>query len=298
MTSRCIPTAWGDRTSVQMGNPLSPPPEEPPAEHYSTGNCPRKPCFRPWHIRETEHAQRSSLPKATLANLWIGQFGPTLLIAVSEFVEYASCFRGQMRETLSGPSRRSMRYKGKRILAIVPARGGVQRILRRNLASLTGHRSFTMLLCVSERPAVSLRNHHCGLDRGSTSRGRVGEPGGSEAHPTLSAGDENGTGVDQHCARFEATGKNYDAVLLLQRTTLFRKTETLSKALGLFFEKDTDSVVTVSPVPTKFNPYKGDTIEDGLLKPFSSQTGMLRRNQDTPTLYVRRPGLLYQDQPG
>ena len=66
-------------------------------------------------------------------------------------------------------------------------------------------------------------------------------------------------------------GKTYDAVLLLQPTTPFRKTGTLSKAIELFFEKDADSVVTVSPVPAKFNPYKGGTIEDGLLKPFSSQ---------------------------
>ena len=81
--------------------------------------------------------------------------------------------------------------------------------------------------------------------------------------------------------------KTYDAVLLLQPTTPFRKTETLSKTIELFFEKDADSVVTVSPVPAKFNPYKGGTIEDSLLKPFSSQTGMIRRDQDTPTLFMR-----------
>ena len=72
-----------------------------------------------------------------------------------------------------------------------------------------------------------------------------------------------------------------------QPTTPFRKTGTLSEAIELFFEKDADSVVTVSPVPAKFNPYKGGTIENGLLKPFSSQTGMIRRDQDTPTLYMR-----------
>ena len=52
-------------------------------------------------------------------------------------------------------------------------------------------------------------------------------------------------------------GKEYDAVLVLQPTTPFRKTATLSKAIELFFENDADSVVTVSPIPAKFNPYKG-----------------------------------------
>ncbi len=57
--------------------------------------------------------------------------------------------------------------------------------------------------------------------------------------------------------------------------------------IEIFFEKNADSVVTVAPVPAKFNPYKGGTIEDGLLRPFSSKTGMIRRDQDAPVLYMR-----------
>ena len=75
--------------------------------------------------------------------------------------------------------------------------------------------------------------------------------------------------------------------LLLQPTTPLRKTETLSKALELFFEKEANSVVTVSRVPAKFNAYEGNTIKDSLFKPSSSKTGIIRKNQGTLPLYMR-----------
>ncbi len=181
-----------------------------------------------------------------------------------------------------------MSFKGKRILAIVPARGGVQRIPRKNLALLKG------------KPLIyyAIRNgRECPyvdstvVSTEDSEIAQVAEKLGSRIVPRpehLSRPETKTEPVLVHTLdALKQQGEEYDVVLLLQPTTPFRRTGTLSKALELFFEKEADSVVTVSLVPAKFNAYKGGTIEDGLLKPFSSKTGMIRRDQDTPPLYMR-----------
>ena len=190
------------------------------------------------------------------------------LIAVSELIEYASCRRGANERDLSRPSRRSMSYEGKRILAIVPARGGVQRIPRKNLVSLRGHPLIYYAIRNGQQcPYVTTTV----VSTEDSEIARVAEELGSLVvpRPARLAQPETKTEpvlVDT-VSVLKQQLKTYDAVLLLQPTTPFRKTETLSKTIELFFEEDADSVVTVSPVPAKFNPYKGGTIEDGLLKP-------------------------------
>ena len=186
------------------------------------------------------------------------------------------------------PSRRRMSYKGKRILAIVPARGGVQRIPRKNLAPLRGKPLIYYAIRNGQQcPYVTTTV----VSTEDSEIARVAEELGSLVIPRparLSQPETKTEPVLVHNVNvLKEQGEAYDAVLLLQPTTPFRKTATLSKTIEIFFEKNADSVVTVAPVPAKFNPYKGGTIEDGLLRPFSSKSGMIRRDQDAPVLYMR-----------
>lgn len=181
-----------------------------------------------------------------------------------------------------------MSYKGKRILAIVPARGGVQRIPRKNLAPLRGKPLIYYAIRNGQQcPYVTTTV----VSTEDSEIARVAEELGSLVIPRparLSQPETKTEPVLVHTVNvLKEQGEAYDAVLLLQPTTPFRKTATLSKTIEIFFEKNADSVVTVAPVPAKFNPYKGGTIEDGLLRPFSSKSGMIRRDQDAPVLYMR-----------
>ncbi len=181
-----------------------------------------------------------------------------------------------------------MSYKSKRILAIVPARGGVQRIPRKNLAPLKGKPLIYYAIRNGQQcPYVTTTV----VSTEDSEIARIAEELGSLVIPRPARLSQPETKTEPVLVytveALKQQGKTYDAVIVLQPTTPFRKTATLSRAIELFFERDADSVVTVSPVPAKFNPYKGGTIENGLLKPFSSETGMIRRDQDAPVLYMR-----------
>ena len=138
-----------------------------------------------------------------------------------------------------------MSYKGKRILAIVPARGGVQRIPRKNLAPLKG------------KPLIyyAIRNgQQCSyvtttvVSTEDSEIARVAEELGSLVVPRparLSQPETKTEPVLVYTVNvLKEQGKAYDAVLLLQPTTPFRKTATLSRAIEVFFERPQTSTVS------------------------------------------------------
>ncbi len=82
---------------------------------------------------------------------------------------------------------------------------------------------------------------------------------------------------------YESIGKGFDAILLLQPTSPFRKKEDFEKIKSIF-DSDTDMIVSVKLA--KENPYFSLYEEsiDGLL--MKSKVGEFKRRQDCPNVYA------------
>ncbi|MEQ1896012.1 MAG: acylneuraminate cytidylyltransferase family protein [Vicinamibacterales bacterium] len=175
-----------------------------------------------------------------------------------------------------------------RIIGIVPARGGSKGLPGKHLLPLAG------------RPLIAW-TFDAAL--GSTTLGRV----------ILSTDDERiaqiarGQGVDvpfmrpadlavdetpmidvllHAIAELTAVGDAPDAVVLLQPTSPLRRAAHIDGAVRLLGTSGADAVVSVVPVPHRFNPVSVMRLEGDRLTPFAGGASVTRR-QDKPLVYAR-----------
>jgi CMP-N,N'-diacetyllegionaminic acid synthase len=100
--------------------------------------------------------------------------------------------------------------------------------------------------------------------------------------------------VIQHAiSHFEAEGKQFDAICLLQPTSPFRPKGFLDKALETFMEKQTDSLVSVLVVPHQYNPHwTFEPNKNGTLQIATGENDIIPRRQELPKAY-HRDGSIY-----
>jgi len=182
----------------------------------------------------------------------------------------------------------------RRIVAVIPARGGSKGIPRKNLRPLVGK----PLIAYSIEVALGCRL----LDRvivstDDTEIAAVARQFGAEVpfwRPETLARDETPTlPVLQHAVmEIEASGGTADWVMLLQPTFPFRRVYDLEAACGLMLEGEVDSVVSASEIPHHYHPLWAWRLEEDRLTPFLSGAERYHRRQDLPTLYYRN-GAIY-----
>lgn len=83
-------------------------------------------------------------------------------------------------------------------------------------------------------------------------------------------------------------GKVFDAVMLLQPTNPFRTKAFIEEAIHKFNEVQLDSLISVLPVPSEYNPhwiFKEN--ERGYLSIATGETEIIPRRQDLPKAYFR-----------
>lgn len=170
-----------------------------------------------------------------------------------------------------------------RTLIIIPARGGSKGIPHKNIKRLNGkpliHYTIDVArgivadddICVSTDDAEIIR---CVEDYG------LKVP---FVRPSELASDTAGTyEVLLHAMSFyEKQGRKYDAVLLLQNTSPFRRVEDVKCAMQLYRE-DVDMVVSVREIVSPY--YNSFEEENGFLRQISNGEVYVRR-QDTPKTY-------------
>jgi CMP-N,N'-diacetyllegionaminic acid synthase len=144
-----------------------------------------------------------------------------------------------------------------RVLGLIPARGGSKGVPRKNIRLLAGKPllqytaeaalascQLTRIILSTEDEEIAEMGRRCGLDVPFLRPTELSQ----DATPTLP--------VVQHALQFlENLGEHYDAVCLLQPTNPLRKTETIDACIELLERHDADTVVTVLPVPAKYNPH-------------------------------------------
>lgn len=100
--------------------------------------------------------------------------------------------------------------------------------------------------------------------------------------------------VVQHAiAFFETQNIFFDAVCLLQPTNPFRVNGFIDCAIEKFISSNSDSLVSVLPIPHEFNPHWAfEENKNGLLKIATGEAQIISRRQDLPKSF-HRDGSIY-----
>ncbi len=178
------------------------------------------------------------------------------------------------------------------VLVVIPARGGSKGIPHKNIKPLNGKPLICYTIDVA-RQFTSDENICVTTDDDEIIK-VVGEYGLKVPfkRPDYLATDTCGSNeVIQHAYQFyEKQGRHYDAIVLLQPTSPFRKVEFLIEACELY-DESIDMVTSVKL--SSCNPYYDgfEENEEGLLV-ISKGDGTIERRQDAPSVWQQN-GSIY-----
>lgn len=150
-------------------------------------------------------------------------------------------------------------------MGIIPARGGSRGVPKKN-TRLLGGKPLVAWTIEKAKKAKSLNRLVLSTD--SEEIAEIAEKYGAEVpflRPAELARDDSPTiDVIRHCLEHLKKAENYspDAVVILQPTTPFRKSEDIDKAIALYFQNNMSTIVSVSKVPGHYNPEWQLVIDD------------------------------------
>jgi len=171
-------------------------------------------------------------------------------------------------------------YKGRSILALIPARGGSKRLPRKNIRPLLGK---PLIAWTIEQALISKYIDRVIVSTDDKEIAEVSQKYGAEVpfmRPKELATDEAGSvDVILHALKYLEDADNYspDIVVLLQPTSPLRTTEETDKALELFFTNKYDSLISVYEAP-KHYLWLFESKED-FLRPFACLRSKLADNK-------------------
>lgn len=182
-----------------------------------------------------------------------------------------------------------------RVLGVITARGGSKGIPRKNLRELAGK---PLLQYTAEAALASRLMNEVLLSTEDEELAQLGRRCGLQVpfvRPTQLAGDNiPSLPVVQHAVGWmEDQGYVYDAICLLQPTTPMRRANLIDECIELLQRQRADSVVTVLPVPEKYNPHwVFFSPSDGFLRLSTGALNPIARRQDLPAAF-HRDGSVY-----
>lgn len=176
---------------------------------------------------------------------------------------------------------------GKKILTIIPARGGSKGIKNKNLINLNGK---PLILWTIE---TAKKINHLDKIIVSTDSRKITEL--AEEHginvpfrrPKYLATDKSSSvDVILHALEWhEKKGFYFDIVLLLEPTSPLRESKDIINAINLMISKDAKSVVGISEVKSNHPDFTYSKNKNNFIKPFFTKKPSLSRRQDTKTLF-------------
>jgi CMP-N-acetylneuraminic acid synthetase len=183
----------------------------------------------------------------------------------------------------------------KRILAVVPARGGSKGIRLKNLRPIGGVPMVTRVghllhdIAMIDRAVVSTDHEEIS---------RVAEEAGLAApfhRPPAISGDRIGDIDVLTHALIEIEridGVPYDVIVLLQPTSPLRRAEHVTACIEMLIDGNWDAVWSVSETDSKEHPLKQLTVADGMLDYYDpAGAAIIARQQLTPVYH--RNGICY-----
>lgn len=176
-----------------------------------------------------------------------------------------------------------------KVLGLIPARGGSKGVPGKNIRLLNGK----PLLEYSAASALeSKRLSRVILSTEDESIAAIGKKCGLDVpflRPPELAADETPTlPVVQHVLKWlESENDTYDGVCLLQPTNPLRRAVDIDNCIDLFESRHADSVISVLPIPTEYNPHWAYRQNDGQLALFTGESAPISRRQDLPRAFFR-----------
>lgn len=177
-------------------------------------------------------------------------------------------------------------YKDKRILAIIPARGGSKGIPHKNIVDLCGK----PLISYSIEAAQKSKYIDCILvSTDDKEIQKVSLQYGAKV-PFLrpeEISNDSAKSIDVviHGINYlKDNGETFDYVILLQPTSPLRTNEDIDEAIGIILEREKDSLVSVCEVDE--NPILMRTIKEEKLDPIITFNGNNLRRQDLPKFFI------------
>ena len=175
-------------------------------------------------------------------------------------------------------------YKGKKILALIPARGGSKGIKNKNIIDLCGKPLIDYSIVAAKK---SKYIDDIVLSTDSEIIAKVGKQCGAEVpfmRPESLAQDKSKSiDVVVHAIdTLKKQNREYDCVVFLQPTQPLRDENDIDGAIKTFYNNNRQSVVSVCEAPN--SPLLFRSIKDGKLEHLLSQNSSVRR-QDMPKYY-------------
>ena len=183
----------------------------------------------------------------------------------------------------------------KKILAVIPARGGSKGIPNKNIVDIGGN---PLIKYTIDAALESKMLTDCIVSTDSDAIAVVAKACGAlvpfKRPEHLSNDKALSLPMMQHAVEFmEAKqGFQYDLVVMLQPTTPLRQAEDIDNAINLLFRKNADSVISVVEVEG-YHPLRMKRVVDGRLINYIDQGHEdMRPRQELPPVYIRN-GAIY-----
>jgi CMP-N-acetylneuraminic acid synthetase len=182
---------------------------------------------------------------------------------------------------------------GKKVLAIIPARGGSKRLPRKNVLPLNGK---PLIAWTIEAAIKSEFIDKVIVSTDDKEVSEISETFGATipfVRPsTLSSDTSTSVDVVNHALEFLHENNDvYDIVILLQPTSPLRTTKHINEAMQLFRKKKASGVISVCP--TEHSPLWTNVLNENFdMSNFISNKFKNIRSQDLPT-YYRLNGAIY-----
>jgi N-acylneuraminate cytidylyltransferase len=182
-----------------------------------------------------------------------------------------------------------------KIVAIIPARGGSKKILRKNIKLLCG-KPLVAYTIIAAKKSKYLDNFYVSTEDEEIAE--ISRRYGAEVieRPEELAKDETPTiNVIFHVLEILKLKKyNPDIIVLLQPTSPLRNAEDIDNAIELFLDSDCESVVSVCGA--EHPPYWSFKIEEVYLKSLFDKRYLRMRRQDLEKAYIPN-GVIYVSTP-
>lgn len=184
---------------------------------------------------------------------------------------------------------------GRRVLAVVPARGGSKGIPMKNLRPVGG-RALVALAGDAAKAVPEIDRRVVSTDHEEIAR--VAREAGLDApflRPEAIAGDRIGDwDVLTHALHATETidGQRYDIVVMLQPTSPLRRAADVSGTIRQLVEGGYDAVWSVSQTDSKAHPFKQLTVRDGLMDYWDPRGSQIIARQQLEPVYHRN-GVAY-----
>ena len=183
----------------------------------------------------------------------------------------------------------------KRILGVIPARGGSKSIPNKNIKKLNGN---PLIKYTIDAALGSKLLTHCVVSTDSDSIASVAKSCGAlvpfKRPDHLSGDDALSLPVVQHAVQFMENDQQYkyDAVIMLQPTTPLRLTSDIDNTINLLFDTNSDSVISVVEVGG-YHPLRMKRVVDGRLINYIDQGyENMQPRQELPPVFIRN-GAIY-----